>query len=187
MPNLQALAAIPSFGSQLGAALGGGLQQGISGALSQMLRQKQESQMNKGVLQGSLDRLSELSSQIGYSALPISFHGEESAGNRAEFESQKASLIAALRDQVNKGVLTNRKFDYIVKDLLPSHGDRKVVKERKLKAIAEQLELQPPALESQASSRPKDSVLMKDPSGTLRRVPKSEVRAAQKEGYKLER
>jgi hypothetical protein len=40
MPNLQALAAVPSFGSQLGQALGGGISQGISANLQNMLEQK---------------------------------------------------------------------------------------------------------------------------------------------------
>ncbi len=44
MPNLQALAAVPSFGSQLGQALGSGISSGISGALNEMFQNKQRMQ-----------------------------------------------------------------------------------------------------------------------------------------------
>ena len=50
MPNLQALAAVPSFGSQLGQALGGGISQGIGVALQQMLEQKSQQRKTEQLL-----------------------------------------------------------------------------------------------------------------------------------------
>ena len=73
-------------------------------------------------------------------------------------------------------------------------GDRAEVKRRKLKALGDQLGLDVSALgevreKGRASSKMKssenDSVLMTDPSGKTRRVPKKDAIEAQKAGYKL--
>lgn len=107
------------------------------------LRNKQEDQSSTEAAQSSINRLSELSGEISASPLPTWAHGAESAAEREEFETQKLSLVAAIRDKVNKGVLTNQKFQFIL-DSLPKHGDRKAVKQRKLKAVADQLKLSLP-------------------------------------------
>lgn len=190
MPRLEALQAAPSFGSQLGAALGGGITQGISSTLQQMLKQKEETAADNQLIQQSFNRLAELSPQISYSPLPVGLHTEESAGDRAEFESQKTSLIAALRDKVNKGVLTNQKFRFIVRELLPSHGDRVAVKQRKLKAIGEQLGLDTGALgfsSEESEIYGKGKITLIDPKTGQSFYPSSleDVKEAKKAGWKV--
>lgn len=115
-------------------------------------RQKQHTEADSSVAQQALNRMAELIPETGASILPAwASPTSKGAGNRAEFESQKASLISLLRDKVNKGVLTNQKFEFIKNELLPSHGDRKEIKRRKLKAIGEQLGLDVSALQEGAS------------------------------------
>lgn len=155
------------------------------------LKNKGQDQGSKEGMQASLDRMLELSKSknIGIRTNPKQFFSDKAVGEQAEFESSKAGLIAALRDKVNKGVLSNQKFDYIVNHLLPTHNERQAAIRGKLKSIARETGLKFPGLEEggeKESSQESGTVLMKDPSGALRQVPRQQAMEAQQNGYKLE-
>ena len=171
----------PEMASTLGA-----LPQKIQSEIAKAhFRKRQEEGIDKEVLQTTFDDLVKLSDEIGYSPLSENFAlSSEAAGKRGEFETLKAPLIAAMRDMVNKGILSNQKFQHIVNKLLPAQGDRKSVKKRKLSAIAKELKLNSGGLDQAEGG--KRTVLMRDPSGNLRKVSQSDAIKAQKAGYKLE-
>lgn len=126
------------------------------------------------------------------------FFGGETAKDAAYFNSLKASLIAAVRDRVNKGVLSNQKFQYIVNELLPQSTDLEDTIEGKLRGIAKELGLDASALgieegdQKEASQKPREKesskepiVRVKAPDGKIWRVPKNRVQAAIEAGGKV--
>ena len=120
------------------------------------LKKSGKQEADKTAVQGSLNRMLELanSDNLGIRTWPNQWLSDEATGEQAEFESNKASLIAALREKVNKGTFSNQKFDYIVNKLLPKHNDRQSVIKKKLKAIGEQLDLDIPGMEKKEEKGP---------------------------------
>lgn len=116
--------------------------------------------------------------------------GGQKAEDVGEFESLNGSLEALLKDKVNTGALSNAKFKYITETLLPKPNDREATIRGKLKALAQQLGFDPSVLGVKKNKSNKDEdtsrVLMRDPAGVLRNVPKDQAKEAQKAGYKLD-
>jgi hypothetical protein len=139
----------PEMAQQLG-ALSPEIQQEVARSA---VRQKQEVASNKEAQQQSLNSLIGLSKKVSGTplGLPIS-PNLRFGGEAGEFESQKGQLVSAMRDLINKGILSNQKFQYIVNELLPSHRDKQSVKLHKLKAIGEQLGLDISSIEGENKS-----------------------------------
>lgn len=236
MPNLQALAAVPSFGSQLGQALGGGISQGIGSALNEMLQQKQ--QMTTGKALAEYLGQPEMASQIGQlpsdiqkeiakshfrnqqakqiekqnslilgldtlekmktlipSAGPLkyveSLLGGDITRDRAELEALGRSLIPLVAAGVP--IRNQREFDEYRK-IITNPNSRQAEFEGAINGLQDiftrSLENPKESNQTTKEKMPKEQssnsvVLMRDPAGKLRRISKSDVIKAQKEGYKL--
>ena len=112
MPALQALAGIPSFGGQLGAALGGGISQGINSSISQMLQNKQ--QMKSGTALANYLGKPEMAQEIGQLPLDIqkiiaSSYGQKQQEAAMNIQSANRSIgdMRLLLDKGNVGWTLN--------------------------------------------------------------------------------
>lgn len=76
------------------------------------------------------------------------FGSGETAGDRGQFETLTGGLESMLVHKVNVGSLSQSRFDYITKQLLPNPGDTQKVIKNKLKALATILGLDASRLES---------------------------------------
>lgn len=151
--------------------------------LSAFRSKKKEESLSKENIEGAFHRLWDLSDEIGWSPLPAG--ASLNAEKRSEFESNKGALVGALREMVNRGALTNQKFQYITEKLLPSHSDRTVTKRGKLKGIARTLGIELPSEKNEPEDISKEFVIMETPDGKRRKIPKDQARKAQQAGAKL--
>lgn len=139
--------------------------------------------------QEALNRMTEILNEgkLGFgSKLRGKAFGGQTAENVGEFESLSGALESLLVDKVSRGTLSNARFKYITETLLPKANDREATIKGKLKALSKELNLDLPEFKTQKSNSAEGGVLMRDPSGALRRVPKNQAKEAQKAGYKLE-
>jgi len=151
----------------------------------------------KKIAQDAFNRQSELlkKGNIGlgskYKAVLL---GGEAAEDVGEFESLGGSMESMLKDKVSKGVLSQARFKYIIETLLPKANDRDRTIRGKLKALAQQLDLDPSALTGDDPSEQKgrgeekassDFVTIEDPSGVIKKIPKDRAKAAISAGGKL--
>lgn len=118
--------------------------------------------------------------------------GGKTAESVGEFESLSGALESMLVDRVSRGTLSNARFKYITEILLPKPNDRQATIRGKMKALARELDLDPGALLKKSSEEKagdknmaKDFVLMRDPQGNIRQIPKNRALEAQKAGGKL--
>lgn len=150
---------------------------------------KMEEQEQRDISQKSFDRMSELlkGGKLGFGSKARSFvGGGQTAEDVGEFESLSGALEAMLVDKVSRGTLSNARFKYITETLLPKPTDRQATIKGKMKALAKELNLNPDALErSMGKSSGSEFVLMKDPQGNVRRIPRNQAKAAQQAGGKL--
>lgn len=113
MPNLQALAGVPSFGGQLGQALGSGLSEGIGSVLNQFLQQKQQKQQGNALAEYLGQP--EMASALG--GLPKEIQLEVAKGH---FRNQQTKQFEK-QNSLTMGLETLEKM----KTLIPSAGPSK--------------------------------------------------------------
>lgn len=126
------------------------------------------------------------------------------AENRAYFDTMRARFEAALLPLVNKGALSKERFNYILSNI-PKASDRQRVIYGKLKALANDLNLDPSALQnvpfaeedrtgmsskkipSSSFAKPSSGyVLVQPPDGSDPvQIPRSELKKAQAAGGKV--
>ncbi len=164
----------------------------LAPALSSIYKNQQkeiQEEESKDIAQSSLDRMSDLlkEGRLGLgSKVKGKLLGGETAESVGEFESLSGALEALLVDKVSRGTLSNARFRYITETLLPKPNDREAAIKGKLKALSKELKLNLPESLSQSSKSKGSDVLMRDPSGALRKVPRNQAQEAQAAGYKVE-
>lgn len=170
----------------------------------------QGNRSTSGTVQGSFDAMAQMVKQdlSGIGISPFTAVGADRSGvqNRAMFNSMKSSIESALLPRVNKGALSKPRFDFILSQIPDaSDSQREIV--GKLAGLSNALneegiplntdvlqsidwakdDLAKAGITSQKQAKAfSETVMMRDPSGALRRVDKKDAIAAQKEGYKLE-
>lgn len=142
--------------------------------------------------QDAFDDMVNLTSKIGFSLISDPNYSVSKKRERSQFEASKGALIGQLKDRVNKGVLSNQKFNFIKDELLPSHKDSREVKIGKLKAVGKELgvdtsqldELYPDVGDWKGDQKKpsKNMVKMRAPDGSEELVPKDKVKDAMKAG-----
>lgn len=143
--------------------------------------------------QDSLDRMAQILNEgkIGFgSKTKGKIFGGKTAEDVGEFESLTGALESLLVDKVSRGTLSNSRFRYITETLLPKPNDRDATIRGKIKALSKELGLKLPELKPQKAkksmqSQSGDFVLMQDPNGVVRKIPKSQAIEAQRAGGKL--
>lgn len=114
------------------------------GAIYKNQQKEAEKQQSIDTAQRSFDTMGEIFQRgnIGLgSGLAISGKTAEDVG---EFETLSGALESLLKDQVNKGTLSNARFDYIVNKLLPKPTDPRARIKGKLRGLAKELNLKSP-------------------------------------------
>lgn len=105
---------------------------------------KQEKIDTQDELQGVFDELSdsliEKKPGIGWSLKPF-LGNDEALENRGKFKALSGSLEGALLPLVNKGALSQKRFDYII-GLIPDGTERVATQKGKLKGLAKTLSRQ---------------------------------------------
>ena len=190
MPNLQALAAVPSFSSQLGQALGSGASTGISAALSQMLKQKQENQQQMGNYSNILNEMEGLldTGQAGRVASLKSYLFPSLQESTARFQSLGTSLLGlAQQVALKQGIRNQREFESFMKRTIPNEFDTVQTARGKINALRQYIGTGrfPPTSTKSKIEPSSSSVRMRDPSGALREVSRDQAIEAQKHGYTL--
>lgn len=115
--------------------------------------------------------------------------GGETAEDVGEFASLSGALESMLVDRVSRGTLSNARFKYITETLLPKPTDRQATIKGKMKALARELNLSPDVLlkgkEKSSMKASEGYVLMEDPEGNIKQIPKNKAIEAQRAGGKL--
>ena len=164
------------------------------GAIYKNQQKEARESQEKETGQQSLNRMAEILSegQIGLgSKLKGKVFGKKTAEDVGEFESLTGALESLLVDKVSRGTLSNSRFKYITETLLPKPNDREATIRGKIKALARELDLELPDLKSKKTSTKGEKsesgnfVLMQDPTGVVRRIPKDMALEAQRAGGKL--
>ena len=91
--------------------------------------------------QKSYDKLVNLIEKVGVSGAITSQFGGEDAEAYAEFTSLTGAIESLLVEKVNRGTLSNTRFNYITKDLLPKPNDSQATIRGKLRGLATILNL----------------------------------------------
>lgn len=148
------------------------------------IKKKQEAHQDQETLQSQFNNIWDLMDKRG-----IGFAGslnmtDEALGNEAQFKASQIGLISAARDRVNKGVLTNQKFQYIIDNLIPKYNERRATTKGKLKALAEEFGLKIP--EKKPKTATGDNVWMLSPNKKRVQIPRDQVEAAIAGGGTLE-
>jgi hypothetical protein len=170
----------------------------MAATMSRLFQGQEKERMNKQKLaaenkvgQESFNRMSELlrKGNLGLgSELKGKAFGGETAEDVGEFSSLSGALESMLVDRVSRGTLSNARFKYITETLLPKPTDRQATIKGKMKALARELNLDPSVLLGKSKLEKGDGdgfVMMRDPSGVVRRIPKNKAIAAQRAGGKL--
>jgi hypothetical protein len=160
------------------------------------LAEKEKSEIT-GTAQRSFDAMAKLIKRgnigLGSEYLaksPIGF--EKTAEDVGEFSSSLAGLEAILVDMVSRGTLSNSRFNFIKETLLPQPGDRLPAIKGKLKGLANELKLDPSSLgmksEKNGSKQSSEQfVSVKAPDGSIRKIPKDQVKSAMESGGQVVR
>jgi hypothetical protein len=101
----------------------------------QDIKAKEEEQSQK-LTQKSFNELADIISDVGRSGYITSKFGGDTAKAYSKFTSLTGALEALLVEKVNRGALSNARFDYITKDLLPKPSDSQKDIEGKLEGLA---------------------------------------------------
>lgn len=150
-------------------------------------QEKEETEMGQNSFNRMVELLNEGNLGVG-SEIKGRILGGKTAEDVGEFSSLLGSLEAMLVDRVSRGTLSNKRFDYIVETLLPKVTDRQATIRGKMKGLARELGLDPSILQqkgSKKSSSSEDFVMMKDPNGVIRKIPKNKAIEAQRAGGTL--
>jgi len=155
--------------------------------------QKQKLAQEQKAGQDSFDRMAELlkSKELGLgSKVKGQVFGGKTAEAVGEFESLSGALEAMLVDRVSRGTLSNARFKYITETLLPKPNDREATIRGKLKGLARELDLDPSVLEGKVKKevspeKEEGFVMMQDPEGNIRKIPRNKAIEAQRAGGKL--
>lgn len=120
-------------------------QKNLSPLVTQLIKnsqsKKEEQMISDEAIDSSLNTIENLldtSSSVGLSANPMDYFSDQALEDKGQWDTAKLNLIAALRDKVNKGVLTNQKFKFII-DSMPDFHSRKATSSGKLKELRKQL------------------------------------------------
>lgn len=119
---------------------------------SDILHKEKEEQkaQSKKIAQESFDRMAQIlkGGRLGRTSKIFSLLGGKTAQDSGEFTSLSGALESMLVDQVSRGTLSNTRFEYITKTLLPKPTDSEAEIKGKMKGIAGLLGLDPSSLES---------------------------------------
>jgi hypothetical protein len=152
---------------------------------------KQKLSEEKILGQDSFNRMVELLNEgnLGMgSGLKGQAFGGKTAEDVGEFNSLSGALESMLVDRVSRGTLSNSRFKYITETLLPKPTDRQSTIRGKMKGLARELGLDSAILQKNNSKNKGSSqqfVLMEDPNGIVRKIPKNKAIEAQRAGGKL--
>lgn len=116
-----------------------------------------ESQQTQDIAQKSFNTLVELIPKVGRGSSIQSLFGGETAEHYGEFQSVLGGLEAALVDKVNRGTLSNARFEYITNTLLPKPTDTQAEIKGKLTGLAKILGLDSSLLTGETKETPKPS------------------------------
>jgi hypothetical protein len=121
-----------------------------------------EATRSKEISQKAFDRISELIPKVGtqQSILTLGGRTSESFG---EFTSLLGALESRLVELVNKGTLSNTRFNYIKNELLPKANDSQETIRGKMKGLALELDLDPSALTPKKKGKKVTSVGVSGP------------------------
>lgn len=141
---------------------------------------------------------------IGISADTTAGINRKGVENRTAFDSMRARIEAALLPMVNKGTLAKPRFDFIMEQI-PKASDSQRSIAGKLRGLSSALseegfpidtsildripwvskELKSAFQGEKAQNQNKDFVIMQDPEGHIRRIPRNKAIEAQRAGGKL--
>lgn len=109
-----------------------------------------EKEHSQQIAQDSFNRMAEIlkEGKLGRTSGLRSYLGGKTAEHSGEFTSLTGALEALLVDQVSRGTLSNTRFEYITKTLLPKPTDSEAEIKGKMKGIAGLLGLDASSLES---------------------------------------
>lgn len=107
---------------------------------------KEEEEKSKDVTQNAFNELAGLIPKVGRTGILTSKLGGDTAKAYANFTSLTGALEALLVEKVNRGALSNKRFEYITETLLPKPHDTQAEIEGKLSGLASILELDASAL-----------------------------------------
>lgn len=95
------------------------------------------------IAQSSYNRLVDIlkDNRIGYGSEFTSYVNGNTAEDIGEFKTLLGTMESILKEKVSKGVLSKDRFNYIIKELLPTPYDRQATIRGKLKGLAQVLEL----------------------------------------------
>lgn len=113
---------------------------------------KEEEEKSKDVTQNAFNELAALIPKVGRTGILTSKLGGDTAKAYANFTSLTGALEALLVEKVNRGALSNKRFEYITETLLPKPYDTQAEIEGKLSGLASILELDPSALGAKKGS-----------------------------------
>lgn len=169
------------------------IQSGIDPAIlagivkSSGISKHQQAEETKRIGQTSFNRMGELlkEGKLGLgSKVKGAVFGGKTAEDVGEFESLTGAIEAMLVDRVNRGTLSNSRFNYITKTLIPRPNDRQATIKGKLKALARELDLDPAALGLQKEVEKGTTVTVKLPDGRSTQVSKDKLDEIRKRSMK---
>lgn len=132
-------------------ALQGLVQQGQQQQKQQQVQEAEQmkaaaEQKEKETVKSVYDRLVELTPKVGYLKSYESYASPKTRENIGEFQALLGTMESELVKRVNKGTLSNARFNYITENLLPKPTDTQATIRGKLKGIARELEIETPSV-----------------------------------------
>lgn len=130
-----------------------------------------ESRESHETAQKAFNKMSELvnGNKLGRGSGFKSFFGGETAKQSGKFQSLTGALEALLVDKVNRGTLSNTRFQYITETLLPKPTDSINEIKGKMEGLAEILNLDASALGLEKEEQ--GMIEMKDKAGNIYDIP----------------
>ncbi len=141
----------------------------ISNTKEEKLKEEEKS---KEVTQKAFNEIAQLIPKAGVGTSALSVFGGENAKTLGKFSSLTGALEALLVEKVNRGALSNTRFEYITKTLLPKATDTQAEIRGKMEGLAVILELDPSELQNLDKKKPKK----KEQKSTESKVPEGKVR-----------
>lgn len=127
----------PSFKSKVASDLGGGLQQGVGSLISNLLGSRQQHPAQE-VFNEMAQMLSNDESGIGVSPLTAIGVNRKGVENRNKFNSMRSRMESILVPMVNKGNLSNTRFNFIMEQI-PKASDSQRAIAGKLQGLSKAL------------------------------------------------
>lgn len=110
-------------------------------AAEKLKGEKLEEDESKQITQDAFNRLVDLYPSLGRGSNIMGMFGGKTAEKSGEFTSLTGALESHLVEMVNKGTLSNARFNYITETLLPKPTDTRDTIKGKLKGLAQILNL----------------------------------------------